>query len=84
MTLRQTNDGECRVNFRSAGEHIADYAGSLDDAVATGRAMAECLNKWMTPPEGKAWPTCEQCGSRKMTVQNLTEPHAGTNPLDEI
>lgn len=40
ITLRHT-DGEYRVNFKNGDEATAYYTNDLDDAVATGLAMAQ-------------------------------------------
>lgn len=41
LTLNRTQYGEWRVNFRHQGEATAYYTDDLNDAVGTGRKMAE-------------------------------------------
>lgn len=40
ISLRRTQDGELRVNYRNGREATAYYTDDLHDALATGRAMA--------------------------------------------
>ena len=50
MTMRKTNAGDYRVNFRVGGtESSAYYTDCIDDAVDTGKAMAAATRVDDTP-----------------------------------
>jgi hypothetical protein len=54
VTIRKTEDGEYRVNFRGGAEATASYQDDLQDAVDTGVAMAmqgeKTLMDWSEDP----------------------------------